>query len=81
MFYTQKLPATNPNYRGMRVDKQGKDLQPIANEPWLLSGNVDKPVYFICKIQDSAKYAILPQLVVTGASDGFVFLKRECRNP
>jgi 4-amino-4-deoxy-L-arabinose transferase-like glycosyltransferase len=76
LFYTQKLPSTNPDYRSTRVDKNGKDTQPIANEPWLLYGAVDKPTYFICKIQDSAKYAVLPQLVVTGASNGFVFLSR-----
>ena len=77
LFYTQKLPATNPEYRSLRIDKNGKDVQPIANEPWLLYGAVDKPVYFICKIQDSAKYAAMPQLAVTGSSNGFVFIKRK----
>lgn len=77
LFYAQKQPATDPDYQGMRIDKSGKDLQPIANEQWLLHGNVDKPTYFICKIQDSAKYAALPELTVTGSSNGFVFLKRK----
>ena len=76
-YYTQKLPATNPNYRSMRVDKNGKDLQPIANESWLLYGVVDKPTYFVCKVQDSTKYALLPQLTETGSSNGFVFFKRK----
>ena len=75
-FYTRELPATNNDYHSLRVDKNGKDIQPIANEPWLIEGAVDKPTYFICKIQDSAKYAALPQLEVTGSSNGFVFLKR-----
>ncbi len=76
-YYTQKLPATNPNYRSMRVDKNGKDLQPIANESWLLYGVVDKPTYFVCKVQDSTKYGLLPQLIETGSSNGFVFFKRK----
>ncbi len=77
LFYTRKLPSVNPNYRSTRIDKNGKDIQPIANEPWLLYGAVDKPVYFIAKIQDSLKYAVLPQLVETGSSNGFVFFKRK----
>ncbi len=77
LFYTEKLPSVNPNYRSLRIDKNGKDVQPIANEPWLLSGVTDKPVYFICKIQDSAKYAAMPQLKGTGGSNGFVFFKRK----
>ncbi len=76
-FYTQKQPATNADYRSLRVDKNGKDVQPIANEPWLLSGEVDKQAYFICKVQDSARYAALPQLEVTGGRNGFIFLKRK----
>ena len=77
MFYTQKLPATNPNYRSLRIDKGGKDIQPIANGQWLLYGDVDKPTYFICKIQDSTRYATMPQLTETGSSNGFVFFKRK----
>jgi 4-amino-4-deoxy-L-arabinose transferase-like glycosyltransferase len=76
LFYTQKGPATDSNYRSIRIDKAGNEMQPEANEKWLLNGHVDKPAYFICKVQDSTKYAVQPQLLVTGSSNGFVFLKR-----
>ncbi len=77
LFYTQKQPATDTNYRSIRIDKNGRELQPEANEKWLLAGNVDKPTYFICKIQDSAKFAAAPTLMGTGSSNGFVFFKRK----
>ena len=77
LFYTKKQPATNPDYQGTRVDNNGKEIQPEANEQWLLHGNVDKPTYFICKIQDKAAYAAMPQLAITDSSNGFVFLKRK----
>jgi hypothetical protein len=77
LFYTKTQPATDSNYRSMGYDKNGKKTQPEANEKWLLHGNVDKPTYFICKIQDSAKYTLMPQLTVTGSKNGFVFLKRK----
>jgi len=77
LFYTKKQPATDPHYQSMRIDKQGKEIQPEANEKWLLSGNIDKPAYFISKVQDSGKYASLPQLEVTGSGNGFVFFKRK----
>jgi len=77
LFYTNKLPSSNTNYQAVRVDKKGRELQPEANEKWLLYGNVDKPVYFICKIQDSVKFAKVPTLVGIGSNDGFVFFKRK----
>jgi hypothetical protein len=77
LFYTNKQPATNAHYQSIRIDKNGRELQPEANEKWLLSGNVDKPAYFICKIQDSAKFAAAPALTGTGSSNGFVFFKRK----
>lgn len=62
LFYTQKQPQTNNNY---------------DNEEWLLTGNIDKPAYFICKIMDADKYRALPQLEETGNKNGFVFFKRK----
>ena len=77
LFYTQKQPATDSNYRSIRYDKNGKEVQPEANEKWLMYGKVDKPVYFICKVQDSVKYAAMPQLTGIGSGNGFVFFKRK----
>jgi 4-amino-4-deoxy-L-arabinose transferase-like glycosyltransferase len=81
LFYTQKLPATDPNYRTIRKDKEGKVVQPEANENWLLAGTLDKPAYFICKVQDADKYRAMPQLEETGASNGFVFFRRKSLKP
>ena len=77
LFYTKKEPGTDPHYQSIREDKKSNEKQPEANEKWLLSGNIDKPAYFICKIQDSAKFVGMPQLIMTGSSNGFVFLKRK----
>jgi 4-amino-4-deoxy-L-arabinose transferase-like glycosyltransferase len=76
LFYAEKRPATDSNYRHNKTDKKGRDLQPEANEHWLLYGKVDKPVYFICKIQDTQKFDTLKNLKQIGGSNGFVFLKR-----
>jgi 4-amino-4-deoxy-L-arabinose transferase-like glycosyltransferase len=76
LFYTKKQPSADSSYNSFRTDKQGRNMEPIANEKWLLSGNTDRPVYFITKIQDKAKYNKLPQLQQTGESNGFVFYLR-----
>lgn len=62
LFYTQKQPQTNNNY---------------DNEEWLLTGNIDKPAYFICKVMEADKYRSMPQLEETGSKNGFVFFKRK----
>lgn len=61
LFYTKKRPPANKNY---------------YNEEWLLTGDIDKPTYFICKIMDADKYRALPQLKETGSKNGFVFFSR-----
>jgi 4-amino-4-deoxy-L-arabinose transferase-like glycosyltransferase len=75
-FYGQTGPATDENYKGIRRDKDGKAVQPEANEQWLLHGAIDKPAYFISKIQDKAKFAALPELTLLGEKNGFVFFMR-----
>lgn len=65
LFYTHKEKPTNPN---------------AWNEQWLLTGAIDKPVYFVTKIdriqhwEDPAKYPGLHELY---RKNGFVFLKRD----
>ena len=67
LFYARKQPfAAREYYRDGKPDEQ-----------WLLNGNVDKPAYFICKVQDKAKYVAFPQLTLVGEANGFVFLKRK----
>jgi 4-amino-4-deoxy-L-arabinose transferase-like glycosyltransferase len=62
LFYTQKLPPANKNY---------------YNEDWLLTGPVDKPTYFVCKVIAADKYKAMPQLEVIQEKNGFVFFKRK----
>jgi hypothetical protein len=65
LFYTQKERPANPN---------------SYDEQWLLTGPIDKPVYFVTKIdriqhwEDPAKY---PEVKELYRKNGFVFLKRE----
>jgi hypothetical protein len=65
LFYTHKEQPANPN---------------SWDERWLLTGAIDKPVYFVTKIdrvqhwEDPAKYPDIHELY---RRNGFVFLKRE----
>jgi phage shock protein PspC (stress-responsive transcriptional regulator) len=60
LFYTMKEKPTNPN---------------SYNEEWLISGAIDKPVYFVTKIDREQNYKF-PQLKELYRKNGFVFLKR-----
>lgn len=64
LFYSAKQPSTNPEYY---KDKRG----------WMLTGNVDKPCYFISKITSAAEYDKHPNLVRIGERNGYVFYKRK----
>jgi 4-amino-4-deoxy-L-arabinose transferase-like glycosyltransferase len=61
LFYAHKAPPSNPD---------------SYNEDWLLSGPIDKPVYFICKITSAYNYDTLPQLQKLKEENGFVFYRR-----
>lgn len=69
LFYTHKEKPSNPN----SYDQQ-----------WLLTGPIDKPVYFVTKVdrvqkwEDPAKYPGLKELY---RKNGFVFLKRDVPAP
>jgi 4-amino-4-deoxy-L-arabinose transferase-like glycosyltransferase len=63
LFYFNLQEPSNP---------QSKD------EQWLLTGNIDKPVYFVMKITSKEEYLRhYPQLKVLYEENGFVFVKRE----
>jgi hypothetical protein len=62
LFYTQKTKPVNINY---------------YNTDWLLNGEIDKPVYFVSKIDRPEAYEGKPQLKELYRKNGFVFLKRE----
>lgn len=61
LFYTQKQASKNENY---------------YSQDWLLSGKVDKPTFFVAKIQDADQYRKLATLKVLYEKNGFVFFQR-----
>lgn len=61
LFYTMKPKPTNPN---------------SYDENWLVWGAIDKPVYFVTKVDREQNYKF-PQLKELYRKNGFVFLKRE----
>ena len=62
LYYTQKVKPENEN---------SYDLQ------WLLTGDIDKPVYFASKINRIDEYMQYKDLKELYRKNGFVFLKRE----
>ncbi len=62
LYYTKKVKPVNEKYY---------DLQ------WLLSGDIDKPVYFVSKIDRIDNYSQYLDLKELYRKNGFVFLKRE----
>ncbi|OJW79365.1 MAG: hypothetical protein BGO69_19425 [Bacteroidetes bacterium 46-16] len=61
LFYTKKEKPTNPK---------------SYEEQWLLSGAIDKPVYFICKVTSADQYRSVPGMLDLGSRNGFTFFKR-----
>jgi 4-amino-4-deoxy-L-arabinose transferase-like glycosyltransferase len=62
LFYTKKNPPINPNH---------------SDNEWLLSGNVDKAVYVVCKVQHALEFETnYPEFKKLKSSNGFVFYKR-----
>ncbi len=44
---------------------------------WLLTGNTDKPVYFVTNVRKAENYIDQPQLILLEQKNGFVFFKKE----
>jgi hypothetical protein len=63
LFYSQKQDRNSREY-------EEKGL------PWLMNGEVEKPVYFICKISYVENLRREPNLLQIGQKNGFVFFKR-----
>ncbi|MGB4845776.1 MAG: glycosyltransferase family 39 protein [Ferruginibacter sp.] len=61
-FYTQKKKPANKNY---------------YDQNWLLTGNIDKPVYFVSKVDRIKDFENIPELKELYRKNGFIFLKRE----
>jgi 4-amino-4-deoxy-L-arabinose transferase-like glycosyltransferase len=68
LFYARVSPDNSA--RAARV-------APDHFEEWLLSGPIDRPAYFVAKIDKADRWRGRPGLQVSGDRDGFVFFRRE----
>lgn len=62
LFYTRKPMVTDPR---------------AYDEEWLLKGEVDRPVYVVCKLTSADEVAAIPTLKEIYRKNGFVFFRRE----
>lgn len=62
LFYTHKEKPANPN---------------SYDQDWLLTGPIDKPVYFVTKVDRIQNFQNIPGLHELYRKNGFVFLKRD----
>lgn len=53
-----------------------KGIAPDAWEPWLLNGAIDKPAYFVARINDAGPWRTHQHLRIIGEHGGFVFFQR-----
>lgn len=73
-FYSQKK-GISANERKFSKDAQGHyNIDTLRN--WYLTGNIDKPVYFVVKSVHLKEYLAFTELVEIGRKNGFVFLLR-----
>jgi hypothetical protein len=68
LFYARVSPENSA--RAARV-------APDHFEEWLLSGPIDRPAFFVSKIDKADRWRGRPGLQVFGDRDGFVFFRRE----
>jgi 4-amino-4-deoxy-L-arabinose transferase-like glycosyltransferase len=62
LYYTDKLPVTNPQSR---------------NLDWLMNGNTDKPVYLVTKVGREEELEKHPNFERIGGKYGYLFYKRK----
>ncbi len=68
LFYARIPPERSARAAGVTPDRY---------EGWLLSGPIDRPAYFVSKIDRVDHWRGQPGLEIIGARDGFVFLRRD----
>jgi hypothetical protein len=59
------------------VQKQRPQNEKSYDMEWLLTGDIDKPVYFVSKVDREDRFSGYPQLKELYRKNGFVFLKRD----
>ncbi|MBX7201430.1 MAG: glycosyltransferase family 39 protein [Bacteroidia bacterium] len=74
-FYTRKKGLSVEEQRNS-IDKEGLyHIDALRN--WLLTGDIDKPAYFVTKTTKEAEYLKHDDLICIGRKNGFSFLYRE----
>jgi hypothetical protein len=68
LFYGRMPPERSARAAGVASDRY---------EAWLLSGPIDRPAYFVSKLDKADRWRGQPGLEVIGARDGFVFFRRD----
>ena len=63
-FYGETTPPENKNY---------------YDENWLLTGDIDKDVYFVTKVHRADQLKKYPEVKKIGEKNGFAFFKREAK--
>jgi 4-amino-4-deoxy-L-arabinose transferase-like glycosyltransferase len=66
LFYFQKKPGGNPR----SYDRE-----------WLLTGQIDKPAYFVCRIDKAPGFRAMPQLRELKEEYGYVYFVRDVPSP
>jgi hypothetical protein len=64
LFYLKKPPGTNPK---------------SYNREWLLTGPIDKPAYFVCRIDKAPEFRKMRELRELKEEYGYVYFVRDVR--
>jgi 4-amino-4-deoxy-L-arabinose transferase-like glycosyltransferase len=70
-FYGRVMPAQKPD-----VEDWTNQQEKQAWQEWLMFGDIDRPVYFVTKVNKTYRFKEVPQLDSLYAKNGFVFYKR-----
>lgn len=66
------------SYAPLFYFRQPEDDQPKRRDlDWLLTGDIDKPVYLVVKITDTPQMALYPDITCIGIEGGFAFYRRD----
>jgi 4-amino-4-deoxy-L-arabinose transferase-like glycosyltransferase len=69
LFYSEKTPQTSAYYN--------KNIPGTNYEEWLLSGEIDKPAYFLAKAKDLEKWLKYDKLKLIEIKYGFAIIKKQ----
>lgn len=84
-FYGQAQPLADSSYYKAYKREHlhdydhlpSRDRESMIFRDWLIHGQIDKPAYFITKVQFEETFSAIEELEKIGAKGGFVFYKRK----